>query len=154
MLGEKTGCKSSPSSERLLHEVATPRFGGNIDALEGWFRYRQVMLTQLGYRIRMRRVALRTQFLIDWVEGGNGFRCAVLQTERHILHRDDPPMVPDEPGTHAVGLGSEERGRKNALVMIDPWPNREPVIKPPSYLEKAHWHAKFAAVVIHWTGWR
>jgi len=146
----KTGNRSSPSLERLLHELTLPACGADIARLETWFLRNSSILRDLGCRVIGRRVAFKTPWLIDWVGKGNGFRGAVLQTERLTLH--DRPGYDFDTG-HAVALAVDESGRKPALIMVDPWLTRDPISKIPSTLEDAHRAAKFGGLVVHWTGW-
>lgn len=151
-LAAKTGQPSSPTFERLLYDLTLPRNGADVGAIDSWFARSRDALRAVGCRVVGRRVAFKTPWLIDWVAKGNGYRGAVLQTERFRLHR--PEGVKGHRDTsHAVALGVDESGRKPTLVMIDPWPGRDPMAKPPATLELAHRAAKYGGVVVHWSGW-
>lgn len=147
----KTGNRSSPSLERILHDLTLPACGADIERLEMWFLRNGGMLRGLGCRVIGRRVVFKTPWLVDWVGKGNGFRGAVLQTDRFRLY--DEPSPGGAEALHAVGLGVDESGRKPTLVMIDPWQTSDPIAKIPSTLESAHRAAKYGGLVIHWTGW-
>lgn len=147
-LSNKVGCPSTPLFERMLHDLTSTSSGATVASLESWFRGATPHLRHLGMRIVARRVAFRTPWLLDWVGKGNGFRGAVLQTDRRLLHD-----VNDTTGAHAVGLVVDESGRKPAVMMVDPWPGADPVTKPAATLERAHRAAKYGALVVHWTGY-
>lgn len=128
--------------------------GRDIPHVAGYFfRYRDE-LSQRGFRIVVRQVAFQTQWILDWVRRGNGFRGAVVATDRNLLF----PQPRPEPiqNQHAVALTLVERGRirtKPTLVVTDPWPQSGFDDEPPASLYRAHEAKKFASLVMHWSGW-
>ena len=135
--------------ERLFFELHFPRFGSSLDKVEQWFEKTTDDLFRLGYRFGGRRVAFRTAAICNWVLGGYGYRGAVLVTNGKRLH----PELELEVG-HAVAITAQpDDNDKPNLIMIDPWPGKSDVVRPPQTLEAAHRDRKYGTIVFYWAGW-
>jgi hypothetical protein len=154
-IAHRAGAYAPGIQEHLFYEATTTAAGRSIDALQGWFRDRQSLFQEIGYRFSARRVAERTPGILAWVKEGGGYRGALLPTEYKRLHPTVSGIDAELP--HAVGVTVERLDGANTdeLVMSDPWPgvgnpDRTPI--PPA-LEPAHRDRNYHAIIFYWTGW-
>jgi hypothetical protein len=165
----RAGCYAPGIQELLFFDLQSDRNGGSVDAVSRWFAEKMPDLSQLGYRLLSRRVAYRTDGILDWVKDGRGYRGAVLPTDYAKLHGASSVDVP-----HAVAITMDrlDGASSESLVQVDPWPG----IGSPAYaaaaassgngerrpptrtavaanLEAAHRDRKYAALVLFWSGY-
>ena len=135
--------------DKVLENLGTNAYGRTLEGVEQWYRSSLEQLSNLGFRVAVRRVAFRTGQICQWVQRGSGYRGAVLVTNRKILH---PEIT--LPGSHAVAItaGLNGKSRTPLLHMIDPWPGYERC-NPPATLETAHRERNYGALVVFWLGW-
>lgn len=147
-IAARAGSYAPGIEERMFSELE--RRADNLNFVEGWFLNNQDMLAYLGYRFLVRRVAFRTEGIVNWVKAGDGFRGALLPTMGEVLHADQALGY-----HHAIALiqGSTGGGSstKNGVVMVDPWPGSgvQPV---PADLDNARRIPKWAGLLIYWSG--
>jgi hypothetical protein len=167
----RAGCYAPGIQELLFFDLQSERNGGSVDAVSRWFAEKMPDLSQLGYRLLSRRVAYRTDGILDWVKDGRGYRGAVLPTDYARLHGASPVDVP-----HAVAITMDrlEPAGADTLVQVDPWPGigtaayaaaaaaagsngepRRPATRTAvaANLEPAHRDRKYAALVLFWSGY-
>jgi hypothetical protein len=158
----RAGAYAPGIQEHIFHELNTTREGGTIDKVQRWFSARSSSLGALGYRLQMRRVAVPTGVLVQWVKEGKGYRGAMLPTNFKRLHPAKGAGgkdVVDDNVYHAVGLTIDKLDPKSndELVMIDPWPGVDGQAKDrdamPPTLELAHKDRGLHALMYFWTGW-
>ena len=153
----RAGAYAPGIHESIFHELHDARAGGALDDVERWFAGRLAALHELGYRLQSRRVTSPTDELLAWVEGGRGYRGALLATSYAVLH---PPGSPagdvGDVIVHAVGLTSEAReaGGAGELVLIDPWSRAAELrARVVPGLERARRARAHHAIALHWVGW-
>lgn len=150
----RAGAYAPGIQEFLWFGLTTPTCGRSIDAVEGWLRGASGELHAMGYRLQGRRVVgERTGAILDWVREGKGYRGAVLATDYRTLR----PTERTDSFDHAVGIAVEPVDGKEALAMLDPWPGAARGATdrglPPPHLEQAHRQARYATLILHWSGW-
>jgi hypothetical protein len=134
--------------ESIFHELHSARYGRTIDDVERWLADRAAALHLLGYGFACRRVASPTRDLLAWIEGGGGYRGAVLATSYEALHPSDVPG--GEVGgavVHAIGVVSEG----GDITTIDPWSRAGGLrrgVDP--QLERAHADRGHQALELRW----
>jgi hypothetical protein len=146
-IAARAGSYAPGIEERMFSEME--RRADNLNFVEGWFVNNQDMLSYLGYRFLVRRVAFRTDGIVNWVKAGDGFRGALLPTMSTVLHPEHEPVA-----EHAVALipGSVGGGSgRNGVVMVDPWPGAGIMAVPPD-LDHARVVPKWAGLLIYWAG--
>jgi hypothetical protein len=153
VMAARAGCYAPGLSDRLFRDLQLERNGADVELVARWFDSYGSELARQGYRVLTRRVAFRTPTILGWVEGGLGFRGAVVPTASRILH---PEASAAAGGHHAVALATGDGDPSkppNGLYMIDPWPGATPRSKPPDNLEAAHREKKYAALCLYWAGY-
>lgn len=146
-IAARAGSYAPGIEERMFSELE--RRADNLNFVEGWFLNNQDYLAYLGYRFLVRRVAFRTEGIVNWVKAGDGYRGALLPTMGELLHPEQEPTT-----QHAIALiqGSTGGGNKrNGVVMVDPWPGAGITAVPPD-LDNARRIPKWAGLLIYWSG--
>jgi len=151
----RAGAYAPGIQEHLFHELATPRAGVSIESVLAWFQSGSAALDQMGYRVRVRRVAERTPGIAAWVQDGGGYRGAVLPVAYTRLH---PGTAGGDLISYAIGMVVDrlEPSAPEALMMVDPWPGADGVRDRsalPATLEGAHRERSYHALIFYWSGW-
>jgi hypothetical protein len=144
----RAGAYAPGIHEHVFRELERRDLGADVEGVARWFSGSGAELHRLGYRLCGRRIAFRTPMIAGWVERGEGYRGAVLNTCGSVLDE----RVGEE-ARHAVGLAVVPGDEGEALTLLDPWPGTNHRRRPDGKLEPAHRERKYAALMIYWAGY-
>lgn len=152
----RAGSYAPGIQEHLFFQLSQRPVGTNLESVVSWMRDQGGTLTGLGYYVLTRRLSAPTDQLMSWVQGGNGYRAAVLAVDGRILYRGDRRSEGDAVGLTVndatSGIGNHAADALNGVVMIDPWPGVDTFVNPPATLDMAHRQHKYGALLLYWTG--
>lgn len=151
----RAGAYAPGIQENLFYEISQNARGSSVDKVGRWLEIQDERLAVLGYNIQARRVAAPAVELLPWVEGGRGYRAAILSVDASRLYGDV-----SMPTFHAVGLmwcdataGVPDASLADGPVMIDAWPKNPTFVRPPKTLDAAGRPYKYAALIVYWSGY-
>ena len=153
----RAGSYAPGIQEHLFFQLARRPVGTNLESVVSWMRDQGGTLTGLGYYVLTRRLSAPTETLVSWIQGGNGYRAAVLAVDGRTLYRGDRRSEGDAVGLtlndHTSGIADHAGAALSGVVMIDPWPGVDTFVSPPATLDMAHRQQKYSALLLYWTGY-